>query len=322
MSMASDISDAARILRAGGLVALPTETVYGLAADATNDKAVAKIFAAKGRPQFNPLIVHVASAAQAAEFVVMDERARTLAQKFWPGPLTLVLPRVKNCAIAELACAGLPTVAIRVPAHKAAQELLKICGFPVVAPSANRSGSLSPTTPAHVADSLGDSVDMILAAGPCKVGLESTVLDLSSEMPVVLRPGAVTAEDISRVLGVEVAYEDRETDKPKSPGMLLRHYKPDIPLRMNAIDLQPGEALLAFSSERFMGVKGGGAAKDLPDTMRRNLSDEGDLHQAAANLFAMIKELDRPEHKGIAVMPIPDVGLGVAINDRLRRAAS
>ena len=316
------IAEAAAILKAGGLVAIPTETVYGLGANALDGRAVARIFEAKGRPQFNPLIAHVANAAQAAEFVEMDERALALADKFWPGPLTLVLPRKKNSGIADLACAGLPTMAIRVPAHKVALQLLKICGFPVVAPSANKSGSLSPTAPMHVAESLGVAVDMILAAGACKVGLESTVLDLSSGAPVILRPGAVTAEDIESVLGVGVGYDGAETSAPKAPGMLLHHYKPGIPVRLGAIDLNPGEALLAFGSDKFMGIKGGGAARDLPETMRRNLSEEGDLHQAAANLFSMLHDLDRKEHKGIAVMNIPETGLGIAINDRLRRAAS
>ena len=318
------IAQAATILKNGGLVAMPTETVYGLAANALDGAAVAKIFEAKGRPQFNPLISHVASAVQAAEFAIFDERARTVAHHFWPGPLTLVLPRKAGGGISELACAGLPTVAIRVPSHPVAQKLLKAAGIPLAAPSANRSGALSPTTPVHVADSLGDAVDMILAAGACAVGLESTVLDLTGAAPVILRPGAITAQDIERVLNVAVAYEAHDTQTPKSPGQLLRHYKPETLVRLNAIDVQPGEALLAFGSIKFMGIKGGagGAAKDLPESMFRNLSEEGDLHKAAANLFAMLKELDRPEHTGIAVMAIPQTGLGIAINDRLRRAAA
>jgi L-threonylcarbamoyladenylate synthase len=315
------IKEAAEILKNGGLVAMPTETVYGLAGNALDDKAVAKIFEAKGRPAFNPLIAHVASTAQAEHYAVMDGRAKALAQKFWPGPLTMILPRVKNCKISELAGAGLPTIAVRVPAHEAALKLLKAVGFPLVAPSANVSGTISPTTPMHVAESLGESVDMILAAGSCKVGLESTVVDLTGDAVVVLRPGAVSAEDIGNVLGVKVEYELEATDKPKSPGQLLKHYAPDTKLRLKAIDLEPGEALLAFGSVKFMGIKGGGAAKDLPDDLLRNLSEEGDLHEAAAHLFAMLKDLDKAGAKGIAVMNIPETGLGIAINDRLRRAA-
>ncbi|MCB9988409.1 MAG: threonylcarbamoyl-AMP synthase [Rhodospirillales bacterium] len=319
---AKTIQEAAAILRDGGLVAMPTETVYGLAADATNGEAVAGIFEAKGRPAFNPLIAHIESAEAAAQIVEMDDRAYAAAQAFWPGPLTLVLPRRADCKVSELCGAGLPTQAVRVPAHKTALALIKAAGVPLAAPSANKSGSVSPTTPLLVAESLGDSVDMILAAGPCDVGLESTVLDLSGEQPVVLRPGAITAEQIAEVLDCEVTVDLGDHDKPKSPGQLLRHYAPSIPVRLNAVDLEPGEALLAFGSIKFMGIKGGGAAKDLPEHQFRNLSEAGDLHEAAANLFRMLNELDSPNNKGIAVMAIPDNGLGLAINDRLRRAAA
>lgn len=315
------IREAADILKSGGLVAFPTETVYGLGANALDGQAVARIFEAKGRPQFNPIITHISSATEAEEFVQVDERAKTLMQYFWPGPLTLILPRKENCAISELVSAGLPSLALRVPSHPVAQDLLKTCGFPLAAPSANRSGNLSPTTPEHVAESLGEDVSMILAAGRCKVGLESTVLNLTDRSPTVLRPGAITAEDIHEVLGSKVIYGLAETRELKSPGQLLNHYAPGVPVRLNAVDLKPGEALLAFGSGKFMGIEGGGAAKDLPETMRRNLSEEGDLHEAAANLFAMLNDLDRPEHKAIAVMSIPEQGLGVAINDRLQRAA-
>ncbi|MGB4106544.1 MAG: L-threonylcarbamoyladenylate synthase [Alphaproteobacteria bacterium] len=317
-----NIAKAAEILKSGGVVGMPTETVYGLAGNAFDGKAVANIFEIKGRPQFNPLIAHFAEISDVASCAEMNERAEALAQKFWPGPLTIILPRAKNCPVSELASAGLETLAVRVPNHPVAKKLIKACGFPLVAPSANLSGTVSPTSPAHVVESLGGKVDMILAAGASSVGLESTVVDLSGGAPVILRPGAVTAEDISAALGEKVEYETGDSAKPKSPGLLLKHYAPKIPLRMNAVDLNPGEALLGFSSLRFIGIKGGGAAMSLPDSMRRNLSEEGDLHQAAANLFAMLRELDRPEHKGIAVMPIPDAGLGVAINDRLKRAAS
>jgi L-threonylcarbamoyladenylate synthase len=317
-----NIAKAAGILKSGGVVAMPTETVYGLAGNAFDGKAVAKIFEVKGRPQFNPLIAHFSDGADVASCAVLNDKAKALAQKFWPGPLTMILPRAKNCPVSELASAGLETLAVRVPNHDVARKLIKSCGFPLVAPSANLSGTISPTSPAHVAESLGDKVDMILAAGSSSVGVESTVVDLSEDQVVVLRPGAVTAEEIAETLGEKVIYESGDAAKPKSPGLLLKHYAPKIPLRMNAIDLQPGEALLGFNSIRFMGVKGGGAAMNLPESQRRNLSEEGDLHQAAANLFAMLRELDRPEHKGIAVMPIPDIGLGIAINDRLKRAAS
>lgn len=317
-----NIAKAAALLKEGGVIGMPTETVYGLAANAFDGRAVAKIYEIKGRPQFNPLISHFADAGDVESCAVMDERAKALAQTFWPGPLTLVLPRVKNCPVSELASAGLETIAVRVPAHSAARKLIKACGFPLVAPSANLSGMISPTSPAHVAESLGDKVDMILAAGVSSVGVESTVVDLSGEKPVILRPGGVTAEEISEALGEKVTYETGDAAKPKSPGLLLKHYAPSIKLRMNAIDLNPSEALLGFSSLRFMGIKGGGAAMNLPESQRRNLSEEGDLNQAAANLFAMLRELDRPEHAGIAVMPIPDIGLGVAINDRLKRACS
>ncbi len=316
-----NVEEAASVLKAGGLVGMPTETVYGLAANALNGEAVARVFAAKGRPSFNPLITHFADVRDVEAFAVMDDRAKALAAAFWPGPLTMILPRIEDSGLSELVTAGLETVAVRVPAHLTARQLIKTTGVPIAAPSANKSGTLSPTTPKHVAESLGDAVDLILADGACQVGLESTVVDLSTPEVSVLRAGAILAEDIARVLECEVSYV-HETGEIKSPGQLLKHYAPDTPVRLNAIDLEEGEALLAFGSDRFMGVKGGGAARDLPDTQRRNLSEEGDLHEAAANLFAMLKDLDRPEHKAIAVMAIPDTGLGIAINDRLKRAAS
>lgn len=316
------IKQAAALLEAGGLVGMPTETVYGLAANALNSKAVARIFGAKGRPAFNPLICHFHSLNQIPDYADVTEQARLIAHHFWPGPLTLILPKKPGCGISDLVTAGLDTLAVRVPSHKVAQDLLRAVNVPLAAPSANISGSLSPTTPAHVVESLGHKVDMVLAAGACTVGLESTVLDLSGGTPVILRPGAITAEDIEYIFGFEITYAHSEKGTaPKSPGMLLKHYAPDTPVRLNAIDLEPGEALLAFGSDKFMGIKGGGAAKDLPESMRRNLSESGDLHEAAANLFSMLKNLDRPEHKTIAVMSIPEKGLGIAINDRLHRAA-
>jgi L-threonylcarbamoyladenylate synthase len=315
-----NIERAVQCLSEGGLVGLPTETVYGLAADATNGKAVARIFEAKGRPSFNPLIVHVYDLAAAQTICEFGEKALPVASKFWPGPLTLILKRKSDTIVSELCSAGLETIAIRVPAHPVAQRVLKSCGFPLAAPSANKSGHLSPTTAEHVFNSLGAEVDFIIAAGTCEVGLESTVLDLSEGETRILRPGAVLAEDIERVLEKKVPYDLGHKDAPSSPGQLLRHYAPGIPLRMNAVDLEPGEALLAFGSDKFMGIRGGGAAKDLPDSAKRNLSESSDLYEAASNLFKMLHELDCREHKVIAVMSIPSQGLGIAINDRLKRA--
>jgi L-threonylcarbamoyladenylate synthase len=319
---AASISEAAALIREGGLVAFPTETVYGLGADATNGAAVARIFEAKGRPAFNPLISHVLDESHAAEFGVLGALTRDIAAAFWPGPLTLLLPRREGCRLSDLVSAGLPTIALRAPAHKTARALIAAAGVPIAAPSANKSGEISPTTPAHVAESLSVSVDMILADGPCAVGLESTVLDLTGGVPVIVRAGAVTAEDITAATGTAVSYDIDAKDRPRSPGQLLKHYAPGIPLRMNAIDLEPGEALLAFGSDKFMGIQGGGAASGLPEQMCLNLSEGRDLFEAAANLFRMMRQLDTPAHKGIAVMAIPDTGIGIAINDRLRRAAA
>jgi L-threonylcarbamoyladenylate synthase len=314
------IEEAARLIRGGELVVLPTETVYGLGANALAGQAVAKIFAAKNRPQFNPLIVHVPDMEQAEKYVEMNDAARAVAGIFWPGPLTLILPKKQKSGISDLVTAGLETLAVRVPGHKIMQQVMRAAGVPIAAPSANASGEPSATTPKHVADSLGDKVDFILGAGACDVGLESTVLDVSGAVPVILRPGAVTPEDLEPYIG-NVGIDLGAHDKPKSPGQLLKHYAPSIPVRLNAVDLEDGEALLAFGSVKFMGIRGGGSARDLPESAIRNLSENQDMHEAAANLFRMLRELDRPEHKAIAVMNIPDKGLGVAINDRLKRAA-
>lgn len=307
-----NIAQAAERLKNGELVALPTETVYGLGADATNDRAVAAIFEAKGRPSFNPVIVHVNDAKEAQSHVVFDERAALLASLFWPGPLTMILPRRKDCKLSLLTSAGLPTQGIRAPSHPVARQLIKALGRPIAAPSANASGSLSPTTPQHVLESLGGKAGMILAGGKSAVGLESTVIDLSEKIPVLLRPGAVTLEDLQIHLG-EVRVENETTDAPKSPGLLLKHYAPKTPLRLKAVDVKPGEALLAFSSTRFMNVKEAAATL--------NLSDTGDLNEAAANLFSMLHRLDAGGFMRIAIMDIPATGLGLAINDRLTRAA-
>lgn len=305
---AAAIARAAALLRAGRLVAFPTETVYGLGGDATNDHAVAAIFAAKARPCFNPLIVHVRDLAEAKALAVFTAAARRAAARFWPGPLTLVLPRQPAGGVSLLANAGLDTVAIRIPAHPVAQALLREAARPVAAPSANRSGRVSPTEAAHVAEDLGDDVALILDVGPTPVGVESTVVDLSGESPALLRPGAVTLEALTEALG-PIAL--RGSGVPKSPGMLASHYAPGLPVRVAATDARPGEALLAFGPD---------APPGFAEVLW--LSRSGDLAEAAANLFAMLRRLDRPSFTGIAVMPIPEHGLGRAINDRLRRAAA
>ncbi|HEX9568284.1 MAG TPA: L-threonylcarbamoyladenylate synthase [Rhodospirillales bacterium] len=305
---ADHIAAAARAIRDGALVAFPTETVYGLGADATNDEAVAKVFAAKGRPKFNPLIVHVADVAQARAAVRFTAIAEKLAKAFWPGALTVVLPR-KDERISLLVSAGLDTVAVRVPSHPVARALLAAARVPIAAPSANRAGRISPTAAGHVVFSLPGpdqgGPTMILDGGPCHVGIESTVVDLTADRPTLLRPGGVAAEKIEAVIG-PLALPDA-AGAPKSPGMLERHYAPELPLRLDAASARPGEALLAF---------GPSAPEDAI-----NLSASGDLEEAAANLFAMLRAIDGPPFTAIAVMPVPDVGLGRAINDRLRRAA-
>lgn len=304
------IVEAARLLRSGELVAFPTETVYGLGADARNDRAVAAIFAAKGRPRFNPLIVHWASADAAADAVAFDERARHLARQFWPGPLTLVLPRRTASDISLLCSAGLDALAVRVPAHPVAQRLLAAFAGPIAAPSANRSGAVSATTAAHVAESLGDRVALILDGGRSPIGLESTVLDLTGPKPALLRPGGVTLEALEAAVG-SIASAGAAQAAPRSPGMLESHYAPRLPLRLEVEDgPRPGEALLAFGPNPPTGF-----------AATLNLSPSGDLGEAAANLFAMLRALDRAGLSAIAVMPIPERGLGRAINDRLRRAA-
>lgn len=316
-----NIQKAVERLLSGELVALPTETVYGLGADATNDLAVASIFAAKGRPTFNPVIVHFSNKTEAEKAVIFNDKAELLASLFWPGPLTLILPRRDGAEISLLCSAGLPTIAVRCPAHVVAQQVIKTLGRPIAAPSANASGTLSPTTPQHVLLSLGASAGMILAGGKTTVGLESTVVDMTGDVPVLLRPGAVTLEDLQMHLGEVQVEIEMIGEIPKSPGQLLKHYAPKTPLRLKAVDVKPGEALLAFGSIKFMGLQGGGAAKDLPENARLNLSEQGDLNEAAAHLFAMLHQLDAGGFTAIAVMDVPNVGLGQAINDRLKRAA-
>jgi L-threonylcarbamoyladenylate synthase len=306
---AANLSQAAHALRDGKLVAFPTETVYGLGGDATSDRAVAAIYAAKGRPSFNPLIIHVASFAAASKLVEVTPWAETLARKFWPGALTLVLPRKSHCGLSLLVSAGLDSAAIRVPAHPAAQGLLSMSGLPLAAPSANPSGKMSPTRAEHVAATLGDKVAAIIDGGPCKVGIESTVVSLLNATPKILRPGGITAEQLGEALQMTVE-AGPEVGPLHSPGQLESHYAPILPLRLNADSVGAGEALLAF------GARPPAAALSL------NLSSGGDLQEAAANLFTMLRALDRTDFTRIAVMPIPETGLGVAINDRLRRAAA
>jgi L-threonylcarbamoyladenylate synthase len=304
------IARAAELLRAGGLVAFPTETVYGLGADATDAQAVARIFEAKGRPSFNPLISHCANADAAMAEGAFDDRARALAARFWPGPLTLVVPRAPASRIAQLTTAGLDSVALRVPGSGTARALLAATGRPVAAPSANRSGALSPTTAAHVAESLGGAVDLILDGGACAVGVESTVVDLTGPKAALLRPGGLPREELEAAAG-PLADAGADPDAPKSPGQLASHYAPNARLRLNATDPASDEALLAF-----------GRHVPADAAVTRNLSATGDLREAAANLFAHLHALDRADVRGIAAMPVPEEGLGAAINDRLRRAAA
>ena len=307
------VAQAAGILRAGGLVAFGTETVYGLGGDATDGRAVAAIFAAKGRPRFNPLICHFADAAAAFRHVSVGELGRALAEAFWPGPLTLVLPRLTWSSVDLLAGAGLETLAVRVPGHDGARALLRAVGRPVAAPSANRSGAVSPVSADHVLADLEGRITAVLDGGPCRVGLESTVLDVSGRVPVLLRPGGVSVEAIEAVIG-PVARVVPSGEGVRSPGMLLAHYAPRLPVRLGAESVDGREALLAFGPA-------------LPEAgVVWSLSDTGDVVEAASRLFAGLRWLDaeggRQGLSRIAAMPVPEVGLGLAINDRLRRAAS
>ena len=303
------LDTAAALLREGRLVAFPTETVYGLGAIATNGRAVADIYAAKGRPSFNPLIAHYPDASAVSRDVVLSPLAEKLARHFWPGPLTLVLKRQPDTTVSPLLSAGLDTLAVRVPAHPVANALLKACGIPVAAPSANRSNRISPTTSDHVRRSLGARVHAIVDGGPCVVGVESTVVDATGDVPVVLRQGGLPMEAIAEIAGtVGLPGAGNGGSVPRSPGMLKRHYAPGVPMRLNARSANAGETLLGFGPD---------TPEDVP-----NLSVSGDLAEAASNLFKLLWELDRPGINGIAVMPIPDKGLGRAINDRLRRGAA
>lgn len=298
------IARAAELIAAGQPVAVPTETVYGLAADATSGEAVARIYAAKGRPSFNPLIVHVLDLAAARSIVAVDAVAERLAEAFWPGPLTLVLPALADGAVADLARAGLPTLAVRAPAHPAMRALLAAYGRPLAAPSANASGGISPTTAAHVAASLGGRIPLILDDGPCPVGLESTIVAVGGQGVRLLRPGPIAAEEIARVAGVPV--REGGSGGVEAPGQLASHYAPAKPLRLNASEATGDEWLIGF----------GAVAGD------ETLSESGDPIEAAANLFAALHRADASKPTRIAVAPVPDAGVGAAINDRLARAAA
>ena len=305
------IAEAARLIQAGKLVAFPTETVYGLGADASNGEAVARIFEAKGRPHFNPLIVHVPDLKAAEKLGIFSSKARVLAEAFWPGPLTLVVERRADAAISDLVSAGLTSLAIRVPDHPVARALLAASGRPLAAPSANRSGHVSATRAEHVAADLIGRIAMILDGGPTAHGLESTVLDVTGDEVVMLRPGAVPADAIEAVLGEKLFRAGDAGNTPKSPGQLASHYAPSAKLRLNARDVRDGEALLAFGPNS---IATSGATI--------NLSPAGDMIEAAAALFAALRKLDASGSHAIAVMPIPNDGLGEAINDRLTRAAT
>ncbi len=301
------IERAVALLRAGHPIGLPTETVYGLAADATSGDAVAQIFALKQRPQFNPLIVHCHDLDAARSLVVVSSLAEKLAREFWPGPLTLVMPRRPDCPVSLLASAGLDTLAIRVPAHPVARDVLEAYKNPLAAPSANPSGRLSPTTASAVAEAL--PLSLVIDGGPCSVGLESTILSVEGDEVRLLRPGGIPMEDLESSLGVKVS-AFTQTSQVTAPGQLASHYAPRAKLRLNARDQRPGEVLLGFGEPRP------------GQTPYANLSLTGDLREAAANLFRMLRDLDASGTACIAVMPVPEIGLGRAINDRLDRAAA
>ena len=319
---ATGIAQAAALLRAGKLVAFPTETVYGLGADATQGEAVAGIYEAKGRPHFNPLIAHVADQAAARAIGVFSPVAQTLADHFWPGPLTLVVPLRPEAGLSGLAVAGLESVAIRVPSHPVAREILALAQTPIVAPSANRSGRISPTEAEHVWADLNGRIDAIVEGWSSPIGVESTILSCLGERPVLLRPGGVTRAEIEAVLGAPLDESLEEplnenadaTQRPIAPGLLQSHYAPQAQVRLNATAIEPGEAVLLFGPDAPHGLEQASA--------QLNLSFRGDLREAAANLFAMLRRLDVAGIRRIAVVPIPTEGLGEAINDRLARAAA
>jgi L-threonylcarbamoyladenylate synthase len=313
---AASVADAARVLAMGGLVAFPTETVYGLGADATNGRAIARLYEAKGRPAFNPLIAHVLDQGAALALARFNADAERLAAAFWPGPLTLVLRKAADCPVAALATAGLDTIAVRVPSHRVARDILSAFGRPVVAPSANRSSHVSPTKAEHVQADLSGRIDLIVDGGATAVGLESTIV-ACLDKPVLLRPGGVPRAAIERTLGRQLGDAEAQTsddDAPLAPGMLASHYAPRTRLRLNISHVAPGEALLAFGPAL---AEGSERSKKM-----LNLSPRGDLVEAATNLFSHLRALDAAGGSAIAVMPIPADGLGEAINDRLARAAA
>lgn len=296
------------VINGGGLVAFPTETVYGLGANVYDRHAVASIFEVKGRPSFNPLISHISIPEMLGDYAAADSRAEFLAKKFWPGPLTFVLPRVDDEPALDLVCAGLSTITVRCPDHPVALALINAAGVPIAAPSANRSQSISPTTAEAVFESLGDSVDMILDGGPCAVGVESTILDLTTTKPVLLRAGGITREQLEEALNEPVYISDGNPDKPTSPGQLLKHYAPSKKFRINVTEPAEDELFIAFGAGY--------------DNAPMNLSPTGNLREAAANLFAFMREADKnPHYAKMAMAPIPNEGVGLAINDRIRRAS-
>jgi L-threonylcarbamoyladenylate synthase len=306
-----NIAHAAQSLRKGGIVVFPTETVYGLAANAMNDDSVAKVFQIKKRPSFNPLIVHFRDTRSVKKFVRFNKYASILAKQFWPGSLTLVLPKKKNCKISLLASAGLDSLAVRVPESKIARELIKKSRLPIAAPSANVSGTISPTAAKHVLDNLPKNGIDIIDGGKCKIGIESTIIDLTGKNFRLLRPGGIEMHKIEEALKVKIlSSKNRNQSKPKSPGQMKIHYAPKIPLRINIKRIDQSEALLSFGQHKHRTFK-----KEL------NLSPNGNLREAASNLFTMLHELDKKRFSSIAVMPIPKKGLGLAINDRLFRAS-
>lgn len=304
---AENITQAAEVIKHGGLIAMPTETVYGLGANVYIASAVASIFEAKGRPNFNPLISHIAEIDFLPTYAQTDQRVISLAKKFWPGPLTFVLNRIDNNPSLDLACAGLRTITVRMPNHKIALDLIKQSGVPIVAPSANKSQSISPTTAQHVFESLGEKVNMILDGGQCQVGVESTIIDLTDKEVVLLRAGGITVEDLENFLNEKVLISEGNPDLPKSPGQLLKHYAPTHRLRINALIREAGEFFIGFG--------------DVTDC-DLNLSISGNLCEAAANLFAFLRQADEIKgYNSLAMSPIPENGLGLAINDRIKRAA-
>lgn len=321
-----NIKSAANILHAGDVFGLPTETVYGLGGDATNPIAIAKIFATKNRPQFNPLISHVSGIEMARQFGVFDETATRLANAFWPGALTIVVPRTENCAVCDLACAGLETIALRAPNHEVAQKIIAEFGGPIAAPSANISGNVSPTSAQHVLSEFGENITFVIDGGNCQIGLESTVVAVMGGQITLLRHGAISIAELENAAGTKVLIANlHDENTPKSPGMLLRHYAPKAKLILNAHSAEEGEIFIAFGAPPypplFTGAgdraqRGGGG--NFPIIQ---LSENANLTEAAGNLYAAIREADSNNPKAIKVAPIPNRGIGIAINDRLARAA-